>query len=102
MKVVLRRVRLGGVSARSLQARPELGEFARREMLPSALILDLPAGRTAGGELRRDPQQGSLQRLVGAISDEEDSRVSRPAHRQRRRSEEHTSELQSLMRISYY
>src|SRR3546814_10836684 len=66
-------------------------------MLRSALILDLPAGRTAGGELRRDPQQGSLQRLVGAISDEEDSRVSRPAHRQRRETPD--AEVSGLLQV---
>src|SRR3546814_2046176 len=59
-----------------------------------------PAGRGRGGERRRPlPPAGRTARAVAAVAG--DLRAGGPAAGLGTRSEEHTSELQSLMRISY-
>src|SRR3546814_9231137 len=53
---------------------------------------------TAGGACRRYPPRGYPQGIAGTASL---PATDKPGARRLRRSEEHTSELQSLMRISY-
>src|SRR3546814_3157392 len=79
---LFRSVRLRLVAARRSVDRPPPGG---RE----------PAGaRSEGGGDRLDDGARGRRRGIAAL-------YARPAQRRRRRSEEHTSELQSLMRISY-
>src|SRR3546814_7688392 len=68
---------------RSYQAGPFLSEIPRRERV---------IGSRGARPSRRSNQRGSACRI--AVAD-------RTSGENRRRSEEHTSELQSLMRISY-
>src|SRR3546814_5167972 len=76
------------------QLRTPVRPAGRRALRAGRLALRQPDGtRGALPTARRDPAAAEQKRaLRGALH---------PAHRRRRRSEEHTSELQSLMRISY-
>src|SRR3546814_2561776 len=66
-----------------------------RSPVPGRRPAGLPRQRLCGGKAARDPVASRLRGLVARTGRNRD----RP--RRRRRSEEHTSELQSLMRISY-
>src|SRR3546814_7280317 len=54
-----------------------------------------------GGDAGERHREVIEQRAVGGLADDEGEHRERPRHFAAPRSEEHTSELQSLMRISY-
>src|SRR3546814_1784287 len=79
-----------------IRGHPHFGRgLARAEI--AQLALNLLAGRLVGfrGDRGFEPRDRLAEQAIPARGDEV------RAHRNRQRSEEHTSELQSLMRISY-
>src|SRR3546814_2077227 len=81
---------LASVIASLLRPRDIAGERVHRLDRGDAMALAHQPGARSGA-----------QRVSGEISDERRNHVERPARMAFRRSEEHTSELQSLMRNSY-
>src|SRR3546814_4573501 len=86
---------------------PHIADDDRRK-LPPARLADRPRkaeGQPAPARARRDAvarPRTLARRRAGSRHIDGDPRSGRAGHRHhRRRSEEHTSELQSLMRISY-
>src|SRR3546814_6105898 len=69
--------------------------------LSGAREIDMDRLDAAGLQPRRQRRTAALQIMLAALADADEQQPLRPAARQHGRSEEHTSELQSLMRISY-
>src|SRR3546814_5770306 len=81
-----------GRAVEFVRIRAAVGEGVARQPQAEPQRADLPAGQVEQARIARQPAAWRAVVDVGELVDD---------GRQRGRSEEHTSELQSLMRISY-
>src|SRR3546814_4352028 len=94
------RMRRGGVGA-SAHASRICTKPASRWWLHIGRHFDMPLPGRRGGQYRQQPGVGHTQQYAEAEAADERRRRTRKQAEREQRSEEHTSELQSLMRNSY-